>query len=77
MTDYTHLSMRERCHLATFMEMGLSMSAIAKRLGQHRSTLYRELARNPTQGHYRPGRAHHQADKRCPRKALKWQTNQS
>lgn len=77
MTDYTHLSMRERCNLATFMDMGLSMSEIAKRLGRHRSTLYRELTRNHTHGHYRPGLAHHKMEKRRPKKALKLQTNQA
>jgi len=75
MTDYTRLSMRERCNLATFMDMGLSISAIAKRLERHRSTLYRELSRNPTQGYYRPGLAHRKAEKRRPRKALKLQTD--
>ena len=75
MKNYTRLSMRERCNLTTLMDMGLSVSAIAKRLGRHRSTLYRELSRNHTQGHYRPGLAHQQAEKRRPRKALKLQTN--
>lgn len=66
MGDYTRLSMRERCNLATFMDMGLSISSIAKRLSRHRSTIYRELSKNHTQGYYRPGLAHQQAIKRRP-----------
>ncbi len=76
MTDYTRLSMGERCRLTTLIDMGLPISEIAKRLGRHRSSLYRELARNHTQGHYRPGLAHQQAEKRRPRKALQLQINQ-
>jgi len=55
--------------------MGLKIGEIAKRMCRHRSTLYRELERNHTQGYYRPGLAHAQAQKRRPRKALKLQTN--
>ena len=75
MGDYTHLSMRDRCKLTTLIDMGLGISEIAKRLGRHRSTIYRELSRNHTQGHYRPGLAHAQAHKRRPRKRLKLSMN--
>lgn len=75
MGHYTHLSMRERCNLTTFLEMGLSMSEIAKRMKRHRSTLYRELSRNHTHHRYRPGLADQQANKRRPRKSLKLQTD--
>lgn len=77
MMDYTRLSMRERCKLATFLDMGLGIAEIAKRLGRHRSTLYRELSRNHTQGYYRPGLAHHKAQKRHPRKRSKLQSIQA
>jgi transposase, IS30 family len=77
MMDYTRLSMRERCNLATFLDMGLSISAIAKRLDRHRSTIYRELSRNQAQERYRPGLAHEKAKKRRPRKAMKLQSNQA
>lgn len=75
MTDYTRLSMRERCLLATLLEMGLSVSQISKRLQRHRSTIYRELSRNQTGGHYGPGLAHHRAKKRHPRKLMKMQND--
>lgn len=74
MSNYTRLSMRERCNLTIFLDMRLSISEIAKRMNRHRSTLYRELRRNHTQGHYRPGLAHAKAQSRRPRKRLKLQT---
>lgn len=77
MVDYTRLSMRERCNLATFLDMGLTMVEIARRMGRHRSTLYRELSRNHTAGYYRPGLAHHKAIKRHPRKRSKIQSIKS
>lgn len=64
MREYTRLSMRERCKMATLMDMKLSVSKIADRLKRHRSTIYRELSRNHTEGHYRPGLAHFKAQKR-------------
>ena len=32
-TRYSHLTLEERCHLRGLMEMGLSVSEIARRLG--------------------------------------------
>lgn len=72
---YTRLTLRERCNLTVFLDMGLRISEIAKRMGRHRSSLYRELSRNHTQGHYRPGLAHQHAHRRRPRKPLKLQTD--
>jgi transposase, IS30 family len=43
---YSHLRLEERCRLRGMMEMGLSVSEIAGRLGRHRSTIRRELDRN-------------------------------
>ncbi len=42
---YSHLSLEERCRLRGLMEMGVSFSEIASRLGRHRSTIQRELER--------------------------------
>ena len=66
MTDYTHLSMRERCLIATFLSMKTKVSTIATRSGRHRSTIYREINRNIVNGHYMPGIAHDMAKQRHP-----------
>ena len=54
---YSHLSLEERCRLRGMMEMGLSISEIAGRLGRHRSTVRRELDRNRSAGGYSPDSA--------------------
>jgi len=56
-TRYSHLSLEERCRLRGLMEMGLSVSGIARRLGRHRSTVQRELTRNCCVDGYRPDSA--------------------
>ena len=52
----------------TFLEMKLSMTDIAKRLGKHRSTLYRELERNKEPEGYLPGTAQFKAGERAKQK---------
>jgi IS30 family transposase len=42
-TRYGHLGLEERCRLRGMMEIGLSLSEMARRLGRHRSTVQREL----------------------------------
>lgn len=54
---YTQLSMKDRCRFGQFLKMGLKIPEIAERLKRHRSTLYRELARNKHQEDYSPGMA--------------------
>ena len=54
---YNHLTLEERCRLRGMMEMGLSKSEIARRLGRHRSTIQRELERNRCADGYRPDSA--------------------
>lgn len=66
MDHYTHLSMRERCTIATFLSMNTKVSTIAQRTGRHRSTLYRELKRNKLEARYMPGKAHELAKQRHP-----------
>ena len=60
-TNYDHLSLEERCRLRGMMEMELSKSEIARRLGRHRSTIDRELRRNANVGGYRPDSAERRA----------------
>src|SRR5512134_2483777 len=53
-THYTHLELEERCCLRGLMEMGLGIGEIARRLGRHRATIHREIARNCCVDGYRP-----------------------
>jgi IS30 family transposase len=48
MKQYRQLSYEERCILAFCMKRGESKVDIAKKLGRHPSTIYREVARNRT-----------------------------
>jgi IS30 family transposase len=59
--NYSHLTLEERCRLRGMTEMGLSVSEIAGRLGRHRSTVQRELARNRCVDGYRPDSAERRA----------------
>lgn len=43
---YTHLTEKERYYVEQRLEEGESIASIAKRLGRHKSTLYRECKRN-------------------------------
>ena len=54
---YSRLSLEERCRLRGMMEMSLSVSEIARRMGRHRSTIRREIARNRSADDYRPDSA--------------------
>lgn len=55
MSDYTHLSFAEREQIAWFRAEGLSLTAIAGRLGRAVSTITREVGRNALpKGGYQP-----------------------
>ena len=60
-TQYTHLELEERCRLRGLMEMGLGIGEIARRLGRHRATIHREIARNRCVDGYRADRAERRA----------------
>ncbi len=62
--NYTHLTSEERYTFSTMRKQGQPLSSIAKALGRHRSTLYRELKRNScfnTDCSYRPSKAQYRA----------------
>ncbi|NIR74050.1 MAG: IS30 family transposase [Gammaproteobacteria bacterium] len=56
-TRYNHLTLEERCRLRGMMEMELGVSEIARRLGRHRGTIHREIARNRCADGYQPDSA--------------------
>ena len=45
-SPFRHLSLDERRRLTRLREAKLGVDAIARALGRHRSTIYRELKRN-------------------------------
>jgi len=75
MQDYTHLTMRDRCLIATFLSMNAKIRTIADRSGRHCSTIYREIDRNTKEDRYMPGLAHDMAKKRHPGRKNKLDTN--
>ena len=63
MSRYRQLCAEERVQLATLRYQNFSLPKIARILGQHRSTIWREVRRNraPYDGGYRSARAHERA----------------
>jgi IS30 family transposase len=61
--NYRQLNVEERSALAALRTVGVGLGEIARHLGRHRSTVWRELQRNaaPYDGRYRAGRAHERA----------------
>ena len=52
--SYIHLTTAERVKIETYLELGMSIRSIARRLGRQPSTVSREIRRNPG---YESGRA--------------------
>lgn len=48
MKQYSRVSYVERCQIFAFLQANISIPEIAKRLGFHKTTIYRELKRNHT-----------------------------
>ena len=61
MQAYTQLTYNQRYHIYTFMKAGLCQTQIAEIIGVHKSTISRELKRNPGRRGYRPKQAHQYA----------------
>ena len=71
---YHRLSTEERYEIAAMRRQGLLVAEMAKHLGRHRSTLYREVKRNQSvhDGHYRPTHAVEKASGRQRRCRRNW-----
>lgn len=58
--SYTHLTTTERVKIETYLELGMSIRSIARRIGRQPSTVSREIGRNPG---YESGRAQKRYEK--------------
>lgn len=58
---YSHLTLEDGCRLSGLRELHLSVAEMARRLGCHRTTIYREIARNRGVEGYRPDSADRRA----------------
>lgn len=68
MKKYSRVSYETRCQIDAFLQAKFSIPEIAKRLGYHKSTVYRELKRNLNySGTYTPKSAHNLARERYRR----------
>lgn len=80
MKRYKQLTSEERYTIACLKKQGVCIAEIAKTLERHRSTIYREVARNScwvTDGAYRPSKAERRtrARRRRSRRNLHYSTN--
>ena len=71
MEEYSQLTEAERYHIDAYKAAGFSLSEIAKQLGRHKSTIYREMSRNSGQRGYRAKQAQEKAERRRKEGALK------
>ena len=63
MRAYRRVTYEDRCQIQAFLQVKLSIGEVSKKLGFHKSTIFRELARNSA-GRYEPKRANKLARKR-------------
>jgi IS30 family transposase len=71
---YHRLSTEERYEIAAMRRQHIGVAKMARHLGRHRSTLYREVKRNRSvhDGHYRPTHAVEKASGRKRRSRRNW-----
>lgn len=73
MVKYVRVSCDTRCQIEAFLKIEISVIQIAKLLGLHKSTIYREINRNKKSDIYTARAAHNAAlrrFKKCRRKSL-------
>lgn len=63
-TPKSHLAYEERCQIHTYLSMSMSQTAIAHKLGVHRSTVSSEVQRNSGKRGYRYKQAQEFSDPR-------------
>jgi len=73
---YRHFTPKDRLKLYRLLIKGLSLHEIAHKVGFHKSTIYRELARNSTKLGYRPDLASQQYSVRRQEKTNKIEKNE-
>lgn len=66
------LTIDEREQIRSGIDQGLSDAEIGRRLGRHRSTVWREISTNGGRTHYRAYRAEDRADRRARRRRPTW-----
>ena len=49
---YKHITINERCYIVEYLNLGWSLSKIAKELGRNKGTISREIKRNTLNGKY-------------------------
>lgn len=58
---YTHFSRTERLEISVLLKKGYSHREIGRALGEHHSSVSREINLNSVNGEYNPHKAHHKA----------------
>nr|WP_251130004.1 helix-turn-helix domain-containing protein [Exiguobacterium sp. s57] len=63
--SYSHLTTTERVKIETYLELGMSIRSIARRLGRQPSAVSREIRRNPGSESGRAQRRYEKAKANC------------
>lgn len=64
MSTYQRMTLAVRCQIDCYLQQGFSIPKIAKLVGYHKSSIYRELNRNIVLGKYLPSTAQSHSEKR-------------
>jgi len=63
-TNYRRVTYEDRCQIHAFLQAKIPIPTISKRLGFHKSTIYKELSRNVGRFNYDPVRASRLSEQR-------------
>jgi len=64
MSKYRRITLAVRCQIEAYLQAGFNIPEISKKLGYHRSSIYRELRRNSGRNSYSPSYANSLAKRR-------------